>query len=210
MKTLRILERDAEYFTAKETPEVIEVKGSVYLSLPGNGSPGTDIFYRKKKAIHHAVQMLEHAFSGTDGAFEAGVLEIFYWYDETVTGFVNIGEFYTTVDLANLRYRMAIKIPEYITAADIAAALAKDVAANTAHFGAIEHYAYTAGKSVQILHKGPFAGELQTLPRLQRFAEEAGYRKSGLHHEIHLTAFERGSDQTFLKTILRDRVITIN
>lgn len=206
MNPLRILERDAGYFTATEAPELVEVKTGVYLSLPGTGSPGTDIFYHKKKAIHKAVYKLEQAFVDANGAFEAGVLEIFYWYDEEVTGFIDIGEFYTKADLADLKYRMAIKIPEYITASDIADALAEDVKAGVPWFAEIGRYEYTAGTSVQILHKGPFAGELETLPRLQEFAERAGYQKCGMHHEIHLSSFERGGDQTFLKTILRDPV----
>lgn len=206
MKKVRILERYAVYFSASQEPELVDVQTGIYLSLRGPGSPGTDEFYQKKKALNLAVHQLQEAFAGTDGCFEPGVLEIFYWFDESVTGFIDIGEFYTKANLDDLQYRMAIKIPEYIYATDIDAVLAKDTNANISFFKDMSRYEYTAGISVQVMHSGPFAGELQTLPKLQRFAESVGYRKNGMHHEIHLTDFNRGDDQTYLKTILRDPV----
>ena len=36
-------------------------------------------------------------------------------YNEAETGFVDIGNFYTSVDLDLLNYRIAIRIPETIT-----------------------------------------------------------------------------------------------
>ncbi|MCC9168878.1 hypothetical protein [Pontibacter harenae] len=62
---------------------------------------------------------MQKKYGGTEQAFISQVVEIFYWFDEEQTGFVDIGEFYTTVDLEQLHYRIAIRIPEYVSDKDI-------------------------------------------------------------------------------------------
>jgi hypothetical protein len=204
MQQLKIQKEYKSYYTAREEPEVVEISEMTYISILGTGSPGTNIFYRKKKAIKSFVEELG-AYAGLEKPFASSIIEIFYWYDEENVGFVNIGDFYTTVDLDMLHYRMAIRIPEYVSEKDFqeVVKLSKNAFANNFQF-----FTYTAGKCVQLLHKGAFAGELDTLPVLQQFATDNGLKKSGLHHEIHLVDFEKGQDQTHLRTILRDPVRT--
>ncbi|MDQ0965351.1 hypothetical protein QFZ20_000754 [Flavobacterium sp. W4I14] len=192
------------YFSANEKPEIVEIGEASYVSILGEGSPGTALFYQKKAAIKEFVAFLEQYYASTDFAFSSNVVEIFYWFDEKEAGYVDIGNFYTTVDLDLLKYRIAIRIPGFVKAEAIQE-FGQTCDLPFAKF--FEHFTYTAGTCVQLLHKGPFAGELQTLPILQKFATENGFKKSGMHHEIHLTHFELGQSQEHLQTILRDPVI---
>ena len=186
MTALNLQEKYKSYYAAAEQPELVDISEATYVSILGEGSPGTDIFYEKKKAILHFVAELEKYFVDTDQAFCSNIVEIFYWFDEEQTGFVDIGNFYTTVDLDLLQYRIAIRIPEYITEQIIqTAAISSQKKRFVRDF---ERFAYTAGSCVQILHLGPFAGELQTLPLLQQFATENGLIKSGMHHEMQKPA----------------------
>jgi len=202
---MNILKEYKNYFTAKQQPEVVEIGQASYVSILGKGSPGTAVFYEKKKAIKEYVAALENNYAQTSLAFSSDIVEIFYWFDEKKVGYVDIGNFYTTVDLALLQYRIAIRIPEFIPGEAI-----QQIAfqrPNISFAKGFEHFTYTAGTCVQLLHKGPFAGELETLPVLQKFATENGFKKSGMHHEIHLTHFELGQSQEHQQTILRDPVI---
>jgi len=201
---MNILKEYKNYYTAKQQPEVVAIGKASYVSILGKGSPGTAVFYEKKKAIKEFVAELESNYAGTDLAFSSDVVEIFYWFDEDKVGYVDIGNFYTTVDLALLQYRIAIRIPEFITSEAIGQIALQRHDKSAMGF---EHFTYTAGTCVQLLHKGPLAGELETLPLLQEFATENGFKKSGMHHEIHLTHFELGQSQAHLQTILRDPVI---
>lgn len=202
-----ILKEYKNYYTAKEQPEMVEIEKASYVSILGKGSPGSAVFYEKKKAIKEFLTALENNYAETDLAFSSDIVEIFYWFDEEKVGYVDIGNFYTTVDLALLQYHIALRIPDFITSEAIQQiagqrpdiSFAKD----------LEYFTYTAGTCVQLLHSGPFAGELETLPVLQKFATEHGLKKSGMHHEIHLTPFELGQSQANLKTILRDPVQAI-
>lgn len=199
-----IYQQYKSYYTAREQPEVVETEQASYVSILGKGSPGTAIFYEKKKAIKEFVTALENNHAETDFAFSSSVVEIFSWFDEAKVGYVDIGNFYTTVDLDFLQYRIAIRIPDFITIEHI-----KQVAGQKQDISFVkdfELFTYTAGTCVQLLHVGPFAGELDTLPELQKFATSNGYRKSGMHHEIHLSHFEQGQSQEHLQTILRDPV----
>ena len=208
MNNLDILQKYKSYYTAKEQPEIVEIEEASYVSILGKGSPGTAIFYEKKKAIAAFVTVLEKNHAETDSAFRSSIVEIFYWFDEENVGFVDIGNFYTTVDLDLLHYRMAIRIPESITGEEIRQVAEKRQ--DIAFAKDVEHFTYAAGTCVQLLHVGPFAGELKTLPVLQQFATDHGFRKSGMHHEIHLTPFEIGQSQAHLQTILRDPVTKQN
>lgn len=193
------------YFTAFEKPEIVEIGQASYVSVRGQGSPGTAVFYQKKQAIKEFVHALELKYALTACSFTSRIVEIFYWFDEEERADVNIGNFYTTLDLSLLHYRIAIRIPDYITAENIV-----EIARNRKDIFMVEDFElfnYTAGTCVQIFHLGPFAEELQTLLVLQQFASDKGLKKSGMHHEIHLTNFEQGQSQQHLLTILRDPVI---
>jgi len=192
------------YYTASEKPEIVEIPEASYVSILGKGSPGTTIFYEKKKEIKKLLEELQNRYSETEKSFTSAVVEIFYWYDEQQTGFIDIGEFYTKADLDLLHYRIAIRIPDYVSDDEIREAAREAVTPRLAD--AFERFNYTAGKSVQVLHLGPLAGELETLPLLQEFATGQGLKKSGMHHELHLVNFERGESQAHLQTILRDPV----
>ncbi|MCC9138656.1 hypothetical protein ACFSKU_18300 [Pontibacter silvestris] len=207
MNSIDLQQKYSSYYIAGESPEVVDIAQVSYVSILGEGSPGTAAFYGKKKAIKDFVSRLQEKYGGTEQAFISQVVEIFYWYDEEQTGFVDIGEFYTTVDLDQLHYRIAIRIPEYIPDKAI-----REIARSSAEnpFSRdVERFTYTAGKCVQLLHAGLLAGELETLPLLQQFATENGFRKSGMHHEIHVVNFEKGQSQAHLRTILRDPVVAI-
>jgi hypothetical protein len=204
---MNILDQYKNYYAANEKPEVVEIGEASYVSILGEGSPGTTVFYKKKAAIKEFVAALEQHYAAINLAFSSDVVEIFYWFDEEEVGYVDIGNFYTTVDLDLLKYRIVIRIPDFVKAETI-----QEIGqtTNLPFAKDFEHFTYTAGTCVQLLHKGPFAGELQTLPLLQKFATENGFKKSGMHHEIHLTHFELGQSQAHLQTILRDPVIKKN
>ena len=193
-----------DYYTASDKPEIVEIPKARYISIVGSGSPGTDIFYAKKKAIATFTEALQNSLFDTSNAFTSTTIEIFYWFDEEKVGYVNIGEFYTTVDLALLKYRIVIRIPEFISDEQIKAVAGQRQ--DIPFVDAFEHFEYTAGKCVQLLHRGPFGGELEIFPVLQQFATANGLHKTGMHHEIHLVNFEKGQSQTHLQTILRDPV----
>jgi hypothetical protein len=61
------------------------------------------------------------------------------------------------------------------------------------------------GLCMQIMHIGPYSEEPRTIAKMEAFAAENGYQKSGKHHEIYLGDPRRAKPER-LKTILRQPV----
>lgn len=62
------------------------------------------------------------------------------------------------------------------------------------------------GRSIQIMHKGPYSEEPATIERMDAYAEEHDYRLHGRHHEIYLGDPRRAKPEN-LKTILRHPIL---
>lgn len=65
--------------------------------------------------------------------------------------------------------------------------------------------AYSEGKSVQIMHLGPFSAEGPTVARLHDFLTEHGFELGGKHHEIYLSDFRKAAPER-LKTVIRQPI----
>lgn len=205
MQVIDLQSRHHAYYHASSTPELVQVEGGRFVSILGEGSPGTDTFYRKKRALRRLVQELAEGAARQGHTFLSPPLEISYWHPRAPAP-VTIGEIYTAYPLEDLEYRMMMRLPESVTQRDMERAeqnLSGDRQSISYH---AELFEMKGGSVVQTLHIGPFANELQTLRQMQEFADSLHVRKSGPHHEIHLTDWEKGQNQDHLKTILRDPV----
>jgi hypothetical protein len=76
-------------------------------------------------------------------------------------------------------------------------------------FSALRLESFTEGLSIQVMHLGPYSKEMETIARMDAFAEQNGYRLHGKHHEIYLGDPRRAAPEK-LKTILRHPVQKIS
>ena len=107
----------------------------------------------------------------------------------------------------NWCWRAMIMQPDHITPAMFDEALAK-LAKKRDGGGSLDLLRlgrFEEGKSVQVMHLGPYSEEPRTLDRMRAYAEEQGYRLHNLHHEIYLGDPRRGAPER-LKTVLRHPV----
>ena len=61
------------------------------------------------------------------------------------------------------------------------------------------------GRSIQIMHVGPYSEEPRTIRLMEDFAAELGYQHRGRHHEVYLGDPRRAKPDN-LKTILRQSI----
>ena len=61
------------------------------------------------------------------------------------------------------------------------------------------------GRAVQVMHVGPYSEEAPTIAAMHTFAESAGYKLVGKHHEIYLSDPRRTAPEK-LRTVLRQPV----
>jgi hypothetical protein len=124
-------------------------------------------------------------------------LEGLWWVED--------GQFDITVK-DNWVYTLMIMQADHITPAMFAEAVAQ--AAKKRPNPALSRLrleSFREGLCVQIMHIGPYDTEPATIERMQRWAEENGYRMVGKHHEIYM-GDPRRADPAKLKTVLRHPV----
>lgn len=66
---------------------------------------------------------------------------------------------------------------------------------------------FTEGKSVQIMHIGPFSEEGPNIAKLHNYIKSQNAKPNGKHHEIYLSDF-RKTNPAKLKTVLRQPFIS--
>jgi hypothetical protein len=205
MKKLNIIKKYPGYYTAADHAEVIHVENANFISILAKGSFTEEIFYERIALLKQVAQLVIDIFKDGDQAFNQSVLEGLYWNDEKY-GEHTISHVFDTGPLSELNYRLMIRVPLYVTAQHIA--LAKDALAPAQRelSKGIGFFEYHEGKCIQMLHKGPFIYEFETLGQLEQFAEANNLSKRGIHHEIYLEDFTTGGPQENLKTILREPI----
>lgn len=73
---------------------------------------------------------------------------------------------------------------------------------NPARLNDARFESFDEGRSMQIMHLGPYSAEPSTIGKMVAFTEENGYRVRGKHHEIYLGDPRRTKPEK-LKTVLR-------
>jgi hypothetical protein len=109
----------------------------------------------------------------------------------------------------NWFYTVMILQPDLLTSDVFAQGLAKlrQKKGDQPAFARLRLDSFEEGLSMQTMHLGPYDTEPVTVARMDAFAAENGYVKSGKHHEIYL-GNPLLADPAKLKTILRHPLTT--
>ena len=177
-----------------------------YFAVDGHGDPNTATEYADALEALYSVSYSTKFASKKelDRDFVVGPLEGLWRADDP--------EVFVTRDKASWDWTMMISQPEWITQAELSAAIAsvraKAVRAkkNVAALDKVRFLELEEGLSVQILHVGSYDDEAPTLDRLHNtFIPSNGLSFNGDHHEIYLSDARRTSPEK-LKTVLRQPV----
>ncbi|MGH9271461.1 MAG: GyrI-like domain-containing protein [Ilumatobacteraceae bacterium] len=180
--------------------EVVEVPPMGFLMVDGHGDPNTSTAYREAiEALYAASYAVRAATKARLGKVHTvSPLEGLWSADDP--------EVFRTRDKSAWDWTMMIAQPDWITAALVEEGLAATRKKPLPALDLIRFERYTEGRSVQILHVGPYDDEAPTLERLHReFLPAHGFVPTGRHHEIYLSD-ARKTEPARLKTILRQPV----
>jgi hypothetical protein len=110
---------------------------------------------------------------------------------------------FTLNDRNSWKWTLMIMQPEFITRALVKEAMAEVAKKKKPPIlSEVRFESLHEGKSVQIMHIGPFSTEGPTVARLHKFIKDAGGKLRDKHHEIYLSDFRRVMPEK-MKTILR-------
>lgn len=194
------------YYTAKNKPEIIDIAPAQFLSITGKGDPSGQEYSDRIQAMYSTAYTLKFSYKAQEKDFAVAKLEGLWWFDEEKYNGLTITEAPQKVPRSEWSYRMLIRMPEFVsnealqTAIDTVKSKKGIVLASE-----IELFKMHEGKSVQMLHVGPFSNEPESLLIMNQFMQENKLQRNGRHHEIYLSDF-RKTPQDKLKTILREPV----
>ena len=188
-------------YAAPKKPVLVKVGRARYLTISGQGEPGSEAFIAAvggMYAVAFTIKMTSK-FAGRD--YKVCHLEGLWWAQGR-----DEGEPFVDVPKARWCWKLLIRVPDFITAAELKKArqtlLEKGKAPEAQ---AVELESITEGQCVQMLHVGPYAAEGETIAAMEELATANGLAFAGRHHEIYLSDPRRVPPER-LKTILRHPV----
>lgn len=105
------------------------------------------------------------------------------------------------------QYTVMIMQPDLITSEIFEEGLAKlrQKRGDQPAFSLLRLEGFDEGLCIQTMHLGPYAAEMETIARMDAFAEANGYTLHGKHHEIYLGDPHKAAPEK-LRTVLRHPV----
>lgn len=196
------------FYMAGKQPEFVTVPKMNYAAVQGRGDPNVECgeyqqAIRTLYAVSYTIKMSNRAGHRIDGFFEYVVppLEGFWWHDDSQ------GANYS--DKTKFNWISVIRLPDFVRKEDFAWAVSETSRKNKADCSKAEFYAVEEGLCVQILHKGPFDNEAESIARMDAFLTENGYvndiRGKRLHHEIYLSDARKTAPEKW-RTVIRHPV----
>ncbi len=196
------VKRDLKHLYAPSAKDfaVVDVPQLTYLAVDGHGDPNTSREYADAVealySVSYAVKFASKRMLDRD--FVVGCLEGLWWADDMST--------FVTRDKSAWNWTMLIVQPAWVTPEMVDAAVEKAAAKQLPALSKLRTLTFTEGKSVQIMHIGPYDDEGPTLDRLHHeYLPQHGLTFNGHHHEIYLGDPRRSAPEK-LKTVLRQPV----
>lgn len=206
MDKLNLTKKYKSYFTAKQKPELIEIEQAQFISIAGKGDPAAQAFADRIEALYATAYVLKFMYKAKSSDFVVSKLEGLWWFDEDKFAGKTIVTTAIEVPRSEWEYRLLIRMPEFVAEEDLTRAKETVIGKKDIQLAEqIEYFTMSEGKSVQMLHVGPFSTEPETLKQIGAFIDKNNFKKNGLHHEIYLSDF-RKMEPHKLKTILREPV----
>ncbi len=185
----------ADYAANKKAPQLVKVSPAKYLTISGEGAPGGDVFNAQMAGLYGAAFTIKmtRKFAGK-GDYKVSMLEGLWW---------GHGDDFFNEPRDTWCWKLLIRTPEFITAADLKQAKAALAAkGKPPEFKLVKLETIREGECVQMLHVGPYRDEPRTVEAMRTFAAGEGLAFAGTHHEIYLSDPRRVAPER-LRTILR-------
>lgn len=185
-----------EYAMPKQ-PALVHVGPGHYLSVHGKGAPASDDFQRAMGALYGTAYTLKFAMKKRGHDFKVAASEGLW----SAAG----GKRAIDQPRATWRWKLLIRVPDFVTRADVRDAL-DELRAKKGPQPQVSLETLREGDAVQMLHVGTYADEPRSLAKMDEFARERKLRYRGAHHEIYLSD-PRRVPSSRLRTILRHPVV---
>lgn len=196
-----------DLYQPKTKPSIIEIPEMTFIAIDGKGDPNTSDEYKEALEILYGlsftIKMSKMSGTPPEGYFEYVVppLEGLWYVDDAKFDGTNI------TDKNRFCWISMIRQPEFVTekvfenARNTLAKKKRELDLSKARLMKM-----TEGLCVQIMHKGTYDNEPESIAKMREFAEKSGYTEdisdTRFHHEIYLSDPRRCAPEN-LKTVIR-------
>ncbi|MCB5951390.1 GyrI-like domain-containing protein [Enterococcus sp. BWT-B8] len=194
---------EKEQYLPKKQPMELNIPAQKFYTISGKGDPNKEQFAEDTAALYamsYGIRMMHKNGPVPDGFFEYTVYPLEGIWTLEVEDIRPDGSF----EKADLIYKLMIRQPEFVTK-EIALANIDKVSQKKPNSSnsKILFEELTDGRSLQMLHIGPYDDEHITFDVMKKYCEENGLvRRTMAHKEIYLSD-PRKSDPEKMKTVLR-------
>jgi hypothetical protein len=186
------------YYTAKTTPEIVEIEEGQFLTIEGKGAPGGEEFQAKVSALYSLAYGVKNICKREGRDFVVPKLEGLWWVDSDKPAL--------EVPREKWRWKLLIRMPEFVTYEMVEKARKEVIKKKSIEIvKEIRFEKMKEGKCVQILHIGPYSTESESIEKMKKLMEDRNLVENGPHHEIYLSDPRRIAPEK-MKTILRQPV----
>jgi len=182
-------------YRATAVPSKIQVGPAVHLTAAGKGTPGGPEFGAAIGSLYRMAYTLKFRHKAKGRDFKVAGLEGL-WDRPPHSGRVRKAE------LATLPWRLVLRVPEYVTKADLNAARRRLTEKGGAPPTVLTLERLREGTCIQMLHIGPYSKEPLSVKAMEAAAHMGGLSLKGPLHEIYLSDPNRVLPSK-LRTILR-------
>ncbi len=200
-----------ELYSPPKKPSIVEVPPMRYIAVRGKGDPNLEGGEYKESigllyVVVFTIKMSKKGDHRIEGYFDYVVppLEGF-WQQEGSTDAIDYAR------KQDLEFISCIRIPDFVTQAELDWAIAEATAKKQQDFSKVELMPVEEGLCVQCMHIGSYDDEPATINSMHEFAEAQGYvldfSDQRLHHEIYLSDPRRCAPER-IKTVVRHPIKT--
>jgi hypothetical protein len=167
------------YYTAKTTPEVVNIEEGRSIEIEGKGAPESDEFQTKVSVLYSLAYGIKMMMKKEGKDFTVAKLEGLWWVDSDKP--------WIEVPRKELGWKLLLRQPEFVTSEIVDKAKKEVIEKKKIELvSEIKFKKMKEGKCVQILHIGPYSTEPESLLKMYKLMEEKGLVYNGFHHEIYL------------------------
>lgn len=189
-------------YSATKKPALVTVPAVQYLVVHGHGDPNTGSDYKNAIGALYSTAYTQKFSRKADSDIPNWTIMPLetIWYTEG-------GEVFVPEQKDTWSWIAMILQPSFITDAMVAEATeqVRRKRGDLPSLDRVQLEAFEEDLSAQVLHVGPYDGELATIQSLMRWIAENGYTPRGRHHEIYLSDPARTKPER-LRTIIRQPV----
>jgi hypothetical protein len=198
---------NASYLRVKQEVEDVVLPPIQVIAVTGNQPPASKQFQDAIGALYGLAYGLKMGLKYRKLPrprgyfdFKVGALGAFWW---------STGETFEIENPGTLRWRTYLMVPAYVSRTLIEQVRTQATAKHSeVPYGRASLQTVNEGRSVQVLHVGPYDAEQPTIDRLHRYASDHGLAIRGRHHEIYISDPGRTKPEK-LKTVIRLAVKTL-